>query len=169
MTTTVQVKSLANTLKNLNASIDVTAATPAVGSNCGLYALINQMISDLSSLKSTIKTAERDIETLLTAELETSTSAAANVLACTTTFPSTLKQAEKTVTTIGGTFTETNLTTLKGARNEETTLDQNVGIIINNLGFTELALLNGLTEAYGIINKVKNGQQVVATTGINST
>ena len=64
--TTVLLNRLPTTLKNLNAST-LTATT--YGADDGLYALINDMISNLSSIKASLKTEEKNIHTGLAQEL----------------------------------------------------------------------------------------------------
>ena len=64
--TTVLLDRLPATLKNLNAST-LTATT--YGADDGLYALINDMISNLSSIKASLKTEEKNIHTGLAQEL----------------------------------------------------------------------------------------------------
>lgn len=64
--TTVLIDRLPATLKNLNSS-NLTATTYAVDD--GLYVLINDMISNLSSIKASIKTQEKNIHVGLAQEL----------------------------------------------------------------------------------------------------
>ena len=58
---TVTLQKATETLKNLNADLG-TKASNVVPSNSGTYALINDMISNLSSIKATIKAEEKKIE-----------------------------------------------------------------------------------------------------------
>ena len=64
--TTVLIDRLPATLKNLNSST-LTATT--YGADDGLYVLINDMISNLSSIKASIKTEEKNIHVGLAQEL----------------------------------------------------------------------------------------------------
>ena len=52
--TTVDLKLATETIKNLNAALTVSSNLPTATS--GTYALINRMISDLVSIKNSIKT-----------------------------------------------------------------------------------------------------------------
>ena len=72
MSSTIELRSLANVISNLNSDLSVTASNSEVEPTCGTYALINQMITDLSTLKATLKTAEKDIEATIRTELELS-------------------------------------------------------------------------------------------------
>lgn len=171
MASTIQLRSLSNVITNLNADLAVTASTPQVTDTCGTYALINQMISDLSSLKATLKTAEKDIEKTIRTELEISTTqtiAPNAMLIQSGNIPDTCAVATKTVTTDAKYLNSADATAVLTARKENSTLGANIGIQLNGTALTESAILNGLAEAYGIINTIKNGQQLVVTEGTNT-
>lgn len=59
------------TVRNLNAALSTrTSSAPYNHTElCGTYALINEMISNLSSIKATIKTEEKNIRSDITAEM----------------------------------------------------------------------------------------------------
>ena len=62
----ITLQKASETLKNLNADLG-TKTSNVVPSNSGTYALINDMISNLSSIKASIKTEEKDpIQTIIT-------------------------------------------------------------------------------------------------------
>lgn len=174
MASTIELRSLANVITNLNADLAVTASTPEVTDTCGTYALINQMITDLSTLKATLKTAEKNIEATIRTELERGSNVGAtpNTLVIqTSNIPTaTCGVATKTVANKARYLNSADATTVKTARNENaTTLNANIGIKLSDTdNLTESAILNGLAEAYGIINTIKNGQQLVVTEGTNT-
>ena len=173
--TAVLIGQTASILKNLNADLSVTttASSEAVDQTCGTYALINQIISDLASLRSTLKTAEKGIEAAIRTELEMSATQCRTtntMIIQTTNIPSTCAVATKTSTTSATHLDSTNAAALLAARNEDTTLNQNIGIKLgsSSVPTTESAILNGLAEVYGLVNKIKNGQQIVATAAVNT-
>ena len=170
---TIELRSLSNIIANFNADLVITPATPQVTDTCGTYALINQIISDLASLRSTLKTAEKGIEAAIRTELELSTTqnqATNTMIIQTTNIPSTCAVATKTSTASATHLNSTNAAALLVARNEDTTLNQNIGIKLggSSVPTTESAILNGLAEVYGLVNKIKNGQQIVATAAVNT-
>ena len=170
---TIELRSLSNIIANFNADLVITPATPQVTDTCGTYALINQIISDLASLRSTLKTAEKGIEAAIRTELELSTTqnqATNTMIIQTMNIPSTCAVATKTSTTSATHLDSTNAAALLVARNEDTTLNQNIGIKLggSSVPTTESAILNGLAEVYGLVNKIKNGQQIVATAAVNT-
>ena len=159
MASTIEIRSLSNIITNLNADLAVTSATPQVTDTCGTYALINQIISDLSSLKSTLKTAEKGIESAIRTELELTTTqnVATNVMVIkTANIPTTCAIATKTVTSDAKYLNSINASAVLTARKEDSTLNQNIGIKLNSVPLTESAILNGLAEAYGIINTLSD-------------
>ena len=171
MASTIELRSLSNVITNLNADLAVTASPLQVTDTCGTYALINQMISDLSSLKATLKTAEKDIEKTIRTELElteTQNVATNTMVIQSTNIPTTCAIAANTVSVEAKYLNSADAIALLTARKENSTLGANIGIKLNNVALTESAILNGLAEAYGIINTLKNGQQLVATEGINT-
>ena len=171
MASTIEIRSLSNVITNLNADLAVTAATPQVTDTCGTYALINQIISDLSSLKKTLKTAEKDIESAIRTELEltaTQNVATNTMVMQTGNIPTTCAVATKTVTEDAKYLNSANAAAVLTARKEGSILNQNIGIKLNSVPLTESAILNGLSEAYGIINTLKNGQSLVVTEGTNT-
>ena len=172
MASTIEIRSLSNIITNLNADLAVTAATPEVTDTCGTYALINQIISDLSSLKSTLKTAEKGIEAAIRTELElgTTQNVATNTMVIqTANIPTSCAVATKTVTSDAKYLNSANAAAVLTARKEDSTLNQNLGIKLNSVPLTESAILNGLAEAYGIINTIKNGQALVVSEGTNTS
>jgi hypothetical protein len=171
MDSTIELRSLSNVITNLNADLEVTASTPEVTDTCGTYSLINQMISDLSSLKAILKTAEKDIEKTIRTELELTTTqdVTTNTMVIQTiNIPTTCAVANKTVTGDAKYLNSASAEHVLIARKENSTLSANIGIQLNGTALTESAILNGLSEAYGIINTIKNGQQLVVTEGTNT-
>jgi hypothetical protein len=64
----VKVSSLAATIEMLGASLSIDSSTAGdvkVKGDCGTIALINQIISDLSSLRTTLRDAEKEMQTNL--------------------------------------------------------------------------------------------------------
>ena len=168
----IELRSLGNIITNLNADLAVTAATPQVADTCGTYALINQIVTDLLFLKSTIKTAEKDIEAAIRVELERTTNQnqATNTMVIeSVNIPVTCEIAAETVRMKAKYISSISEKDLLIARKENITLNKNLGIKLNSVSLTESAILNGLAEAYGIINTLKNGQQLDVTEGINTT
>ena len=173
MASTIELRSLANFITHLNADLAVTPATPQVTDTCGTYALINQIISDLSSLRTTLKTAEKDMEAAIRTELELSTTQnqATNTMVIQTgSIPSTCLVATKTATTSALHLNSADAAALLVARKEDTTLNQNIGIKLgdSSVPLTESAILNGLAEVYGLVNRLKNGQRIFETEAINT-
>lgn len=76
----VKVSSLAATIEMLGASlsIDSTAGAVKVKGNCGTIALINQIISDLSSLRTTLRDAEKEMQTDLRLSIDRTDTGACN-------------------------------------------------------------------------------------------
>ena len=146
-------------INNLNAAISVTetAGSEDVGDTCGLYALINQMISDLSSIKATIKEEEKKIEAGISGILATSTNVALNAAVFTepVRVGADFNVADITATTNGGGLTAGG--TLRG---HDATAANNVAILPgstdNTTGLTELAVISLLGDAFLIIKKLKN-------------
>ena len=171
MASSIELRSLSNVIQNLNADLAVASATPLVTDTCGTYALIDEIISNLLSLKNNIKTAEKDIKSTLRTELELSATqnTGTNAMVIQTgNIPSTCAIATKTVTSDARYLNSTDAAAVLTARKEDSTLNQNIGIKLNNIPLTESAILNGLSEAYGIINILKNGQSLVVTEGTNT-
>ena len=64
---TVKLKDATETIKNLNAAATtLSSSTHVAGHSDGLYALINNLISDLSSIKASIKAEEKIISASIT-------------------------------------------------------------------------------------------------------
>ena len=173
MASTIELRSLSNFITHLNADLAVTPATPQVTDTCGTYALINQIISDLSSLRTTLKTAEKGMEIAIRTELELTATqnVATNVMVIqTVSIPSTFLVATKTATTSASHLNSADAAALLVARKEDTTLNQNIGIKLgdSSVPLTESAILNGLAEVYGLVNRLKNGQRIFETEAINT-
>ena len=171
MASSIELRSLSNVIQNLNADLAVASATPLVTDTCGTYALIDEIISNLLSLKNNIKTAEKDIKSTLRTELElsaTQNTGTNTMVIQTDNIPSTCAIATKTVTSDALYLNSDSAAAVLTARKEDGALNQNIGIKLNNIPLTESAILNGLSEAYGIINILKNGQSLVVTQGTNT-
>ena len=159
--TSVKVVSAIDVIKNLNAVLSVTETSGSedVGDTCGLYALINQMISDLSSIKATIKAEEKKIESGISGIMGTNTSVALNAAVFTEPVRAgagaDFNVADITATTNGGGLTAGG--TLRG---HDATAANNVAILPgstdNTTGLTELAVISLLGDAFLIIKKLKN-------------
>ena len=65
--TTVDLKLATHTVKNLNAGLTMTSNAPT--STSGTYALINDMISNLSSIKASLKTEEKVLIAAINTEI----------------------------------------------------------------------------------------------------
>ena len=68
MSSHVKLLSITSTIKSLNAPLLLegeTASERKILSNCGTISLIDKIISDLSSLRTTLRDAEKDMEELL--------------------------------------------------------------------------------------------------------
>ena len=67
---TVTLQEATETIKNLNsATVTLTSSVSTAGHADGLYALINNLISDLSSIKATVKTEEKKISADINAQV----------------------------------------------------------------------------------------------------
>jgi hypothetical protein len=148
--TTVVYKHALETVTNLNADMGtLTDGQPAFGG--GTYALINSMISDLSSIKASMKTEEKKI------------TAACSALAVSTTGSLNMDIA---MTTGGDTMTASNFMCNTGpgdqatARHEGTTTAATVlpaVLISNSKNYSDSAVFGVLAGACKLISELKGG------------
>ena len=78
----VKISSLAATIEMLGAPLSIdssTAGAVMVKGNCGTIALINQIISDLASLRKTLRDAEKEMQTDLRASMLRTTGGVAEI------------------------------------------------------------------------------------------
>jgi len=174
------LSSLANTIQSLNKDIDVDAGAGSEGvvKTCGTYALINRIINDLASLKTTLKDAEKQMEILLTQELIPQTAPGGTVapaaLLSTTGVSyhgTSLGFASKEVLEVAAAFTTSTtpqaLTELRGGH---ATMADNVGIKLGATYYlTETAILSTLADVYKLVKCLQNGTNIVGTAGTTGT
>jgi hypothetical protein len=168
MASSIKIPEAMSVIKNLNAVFSENTATPIkILPTTGTYALINQMISDLSSIKSTIKKAEKQIEIALDYQLTSSTSSATfnNSDAQTTLSNTPINTANRKVATrpVGVYFSGAAETVygLRNATNDAT----DIGIKFDGVPFfTEPSIFQTLAEAWFIIKSLKSGHNTGLST-----
>ena len=147
--TTVVYKHALETIKNLNADMGaLTEGQPAF--NGGTYALINSMISDLSSIKASMKVEEKKI------------TAACSALAVSTTGNLNMDAA---MTSGGDTMTAANFMCKTGpgdeatARHEGTTAASVLPavLITNSKNYSDSAVFGVLAGAHKLVSELKGG------------
>lgn len=170
--TAVLIGQTASILKNLNADLSVTttASSEAVATTCGTYALINDLISNLSSLKASLKAAEKKIESALQEELVTgtadSTTNATNTfnVSAATTILGTVPLGVPTLESVGDAVSIAGDTAaLHTARRVDADHTKNVGIQLGSAYYTETGIFHILSEAWYLVQKLKNGVAVPVT------
>ena len=168
MASSIKIPEAMSVIKNLNAVFsETTGTTIKILPTTGTYALINQMISDLSSIKSTIKKAEKQIEIALDYQLTSSTSSATfnNSDAQTTLSNTPINTANRKVATrpVGVYFSGAAETVygLRNATNDAT----DIGIKFDGVPFfTEPSIFQTLAEAWFIIKSLKSGHNTGLST-----
>ena len=175
------LSSLANTIKSLNNVISISDGVGSEGTAvaCGTYALINRIINDLASLKTTLKDAEKQMEIMLVNELLSASDQAtqkpnAHVVATGVTHHgSTLAVANRKIGVISTAFTTTPdipaFTAVRGG--DSTAVGNNVGIKLGaaDNALTEAAIMNTLADVYKLVKCLSNGSLVPASVGTTST
>ena len=166
------------TISNLNNS---TVATPTTISpdnyavTDGTYALINQMISNLSSIKASIKTQEKNINAALLTEMRTIESG--NPEARTVATSSMVVANRKPHLTGGGAIHDTlhgdnntNTSSITRYTLDQTTVNKYPAVLTaNSNSYTESAVWAVLHEAAIIISSLKNGTYSTGTLGLHGT
>lgn len=138
------------TVKNLNSDTlslnDNSVYVP--GHTDGLYTLINKMITDLSSIKSSIKTREKVIRESIDAEIS-NTSTTDGVMA-------TGNHVGSTLYLSGGIGDSTGR---YGGSTSNTTANEYCSVLsANNNEYAESVVFGVLAQSAQLINKLKNGQ-----------
>lgn len=152
--TTITLQKATETLKNLNASL--TKSTNVADELSGTYALINDMISNLSSIKAAIKTEEKKIEVdlhghmLNLAAVNTAVGNADAVVA-----PETVTMTESTVQCTAGIGAATGVN--KRHQHSNTTNTLPAVYTANSVSYSEQAVFSVLALASEIIDKLKAG------------
>ena len=148
--TTVVYKHALETVKNLNADMGaLTEGQPAF--NGGTYALINSMISDLSSIKASMKVEEKKI------------TAACSALAVSTTGNLNMDAA---MTSGGDTMTAANFMCKTGPGDEATARHEGTTtvattlpavLITNSKNYSDSAVFGVLAGAHKLVSELKGG------------
>ena len=157
---TIILQKTTETLKNLNADLTVTANKATETS--GTYALINDMISNLSSIKATIKKEEKKIEIDLYGHMQELTAVntavgAANVVLA----PSAVTMTPATAKCTVGVGSATG----NGKRHQFTSTTNTLPAVLtaNSVSYSEHAVFSELALAAEIIDKLKAGEHANAS------
>lgn len=139
------------TVKNLNSDTlslnDNSVYVP--GDTDGLYTLINKMITDLSSIKSSIKTREKVIRESIDAEINNDSSTTDGVMA-------TGNHVGSTLYLSGGVGDSAGR---YGDATSNTTASEYCSVLsANNNEYAESVVFGVLAQSAQLINKLKNGQ-----------
>ena len=150
MASTVIYKHALETVTNLNADMGtLTAGQPAADG--GTYALINDMISNLSTIKASMKVQEKNIQAACTA-LAVSTTGTLNM--------------DIAMTSGGATMTAANFMCKTGPGDEATTRHEGTTtaatvlpavLISNSKNYSESAVFGVLAGACKLISELKGG------------
>jgi len=169
------LSSLPTILQNLNNDFNgvETLAGVLVNKTCGTYALINKIINDLATLKSTLKKSEKQIEKLIIYEFSENTGNVVEAATVTTTtgspFGGVIGLATKKTIALAkglGDGDSTNIGDYRTARAEDASLTaDNVGFVLKSGGekFTEASITNVLAEVYTTVRKLVNGEDIAVT------
>tara|TARA_E500000178_G_C16915347_1_gene704672 strand:+ start:612 stop:1121 length:510 start_codon:yes stop_codon:yes gene_type:complete len=160
-TNTVTFKEATETITNLHAGLSITSNVPT--HTCGTYSLINNMISDLSSIKASIKTEEKKILTDITAHMKNESGTTAS-MGPDTTFDS----ASNLTMTVSNYHCSAGLGDAASARYEDTVVKTTLPSVLNtnSKNYSESAVFTVLAQAAQHIDKLKNG---IHTAGITVT
>lgn len=158
----ITLQKASETLKNLNADLG-TKTSNVVPSNSGTYALINDMISNLSSIKASIKTEEKKIEVDLYGHMQalgtvSTAVGAANDIVNPSTITMTPATAKCTVG-IGSAFGDNE----RHQYANTTTNHLPAVLTANSVSYSEQAVFSILALSAEIIDKLKNGAIPAAT------
>ena len=179
----VLLQTLASSLKNLNGDLDVKD-DGVVMSNCGTFALIDRAINDLAAVRTALKTAEKQVESVICTELLLSGGAVQPSLAVAATTSlnahDQLDAADEQVNATSEVLRESAAalianpksasTELNTPRGVKETTNQNIGFKIGKdaagaatgQAFTEAHLVNVLADIYCRIRSLLNGSVAVA-------
>lgn len=161
--TDIKILNTTAVIRHLNADLAVTttAGSEVVENTCGTYALINDIISNLSSIKASIKTEEKKIATAINLEMINATSTAGNAQVFDATTGNGLTVA--TLTTGTTTGFSVNGATIRG---QESVIAANHVAVLNtsSADYTDSALTSVLADVWKIIAKLKAGQLATGTT-----
>ena len=155
-TSTTQLQYSIETIKNLNDSTQsMDASTNLPGQSDGLYVMINQMISDLSSIRSSVKTEEKKISADIHAHVKNLASES------TTTTPASTMSSAANLTAVVSTH-NLNAGRVAGTARHETdpgTLANQQPAVLktNSKAYSEDAVFGVLAAAAEIIATLKNG------------
>lgn len=154
-------KECIETVKNLNAVINVNSTTGVADATCGAYALINSMISDLSSIKASMKTEEKNIITDVTAE---TVSAGGSVNVDTQVVTATNIVVSDLSASAGAGASAT------GRHGDNVTTGQLPAVLkAGSQEYSESAVFSVLAECNTLIHKLKAGTLVAGALALNGT
>ena len=149
--TDVQVLNASAIPRYLNADLVVTttAGSEAVTNTCGTYALINQIISDLSSIKASIKTEEKKISAAINLELIDGGGA----------FTSTTGSGLTMSTLTTGTTTGFSASAVTIRGQESANIGDNLAVLVTaDADYTESAVASILADIWKLVAKLKAGK-----------
>jgi len=160
-TNTVTFKEACETIDNLNAALAITSNVPTT--MCGTYALINDMISNLSSIKASMKTEEKNISSDIRQHMKNESGTNAS-MGPDTTFDS----GTNLLMTVSNYHCSAGLGDAASARHEDTVAKVTLPAVLktNSKNYSESAVFCVLAQAAQHIDKLKNG---IHTAGITVT
>lgn len=152
---TVKLKDATETIKNLNAAATtLSSSTHVAGHSDGLYALINNLISDLSSIKASIKAEEKIISASINSDVAANSTVSDTTLAAGSHVAATLRCS------LGrGDDIDTSRYTSTGTTNVYP------GVLkVGSVHYSENAVYAVLAEAAETINELRYGTLTAGTT-----
>lgn len=163
-TNTVTFKEATETIANLNASLDISNNVPS--DTCGTFALIENVISNLVSIKNSLKTEEKKIIADMAAHMKQEGDGT-NTMGPETTFES---GAALTMTVADLQATD-GIGDDGSARHEDTVVTATLPavLIVNSKEYSESAVFAVLAQAAQHIDKLKNGISTGAITVTETT
>tara|TARA_B100001123_G_C14594795_1_gene743473 strand:+ start:23 stop:532 length:510 start_codon:yes stop_codon:yes gene_type:complete len=163
-TNSVTFKEATETITNLHAALSITSNVPT--DTCGTYALINRMISDLSSIKASIKAEEKKILADITAHMKNE-SGTTESMGPDTTFDS----ASNLTMTVSNYHCSEGLGEDGSSRHEDAVVKTTLPSVLNtnSKNYSESAVFCVLAQAAQHIDKLKNGIHTASITLTEAT
>tara|TARA_B110000259_G_C13838981_1_gene331851 strand:+ start:111 stop:617 length:507 start_codon:yes stop_codon:yes gene_type:complete len=163
-TNSVTFKEACETIDNLNSALAITSNVPTT--MCGTYALINDMISNLSSIKASIKTEEKNISSDIRQHMKKEADGTSS-MGPETTFDS----ATALLMTVSSYHCSVGLGDDLSARHEDTVEKITLPAVLktNSKNYSESAVFTVLAQAAQHIDKLKNGIHTGSITTTETT
>lgn len=158
--TSCDLKLATITIQNLNADLSITANVP--NNTCGLYALINDMITNLSSIKSSIRSQEKLIVEGINSEIASAGNSLNN---------SGVVQDCGTTATINCTSGIGDNATrfIAGDSGEIANVSNFPAVLVGTNNYNETAVFAILAQCSTLINKLKNNAYSSGTINFEET